>query len=171
MPRLTPQHVEHIHKGPSLRPVLEERDAVHVAGVMTLVPEGREDIPALWEWFLEELRRLDDPIALAGCYGIVHYPEHWESRGYTYMAAVEVADLSRLDVGWVTRVIPASQYARFLHRGRAEDLWLTLDYVWHTWLPKSGYRLTHPLVIERYDAGFRDADAEAGERAILIPIG
>jgi AraC family transcriptional regulator len=171
MPRLTLAHIEHIHKGPYLRPVLVERAAFRVAGVMTLVREGREGVAALWAWFAEEVGRCGDLTFRAGCYGIVHYPEEWESRGYTYMAAIEVTDASRLGIGWVIRIVPASQYARFVHRGRTDDLPLTLDYVWHTWLPKSGYCLAHPLVIERYDQGFQDADADEGEREILIPIG
>ena len=171
MPRLTPAHVEQIHKGPYLRPVLEEKDAFCVAGVMTLVREDRGVVPVLWEWFGREAGHDAAIDASGSCYGIACYPEKWEARGYTYMAAVAVDDTACLEPGWVTMTVPAAQYARFIHKGRAQDLYLTLDYVWHTWLPKTEVRLAHPLIIELYDRGFDDADVDDGEREILIPIG
>ena len=170
MPRLTPAHLEHIHKGPYLRPVLEAKDAFCVAGVMTLVREDRGVVPALWEWFVREAGRDEAIDASGSSLGIACYPEQWEARGYTYMAAVAVDDAACLGPGWVTMTVPAAQYARFVHKGRAQDLYLTLDYVWHTWLPKSGYSLARSLVIECYSRGFANANVDGGERAIWVPI-
>lgn len=171
MPRLTPAHVEHIHKGPYLRPVLEQESVLRVAGVMTLVRRDRGAISALWEWFARQAR-LDEALDTSGgCYGIACYPDNWQAHGYTYMAAVAVDDPAGLGPGWVMMALPAARYARFIHKGRARDIGLTLDYMWHTWLPKSGHRLARPMLIERYARGFADADADGGERAILIPIG
>ena len=44
MPRLTLEHIEHINKGEYLRPVLREKDAFSVTGVMSLVRNGREAV-------------------------------------------------------------------------------------------------------------------------------
>jgi DNA gyrase inhibitor GyrI len=48
-------------------------------------------------------------------------------------------------------------------------MWLTLDYVYHTWSPRSGTRLSDRWVIERYspDAG---GARYGSETRILIPI-
>jgi hypothetical protein len=67
---------------------------------MTLVHGEREGIAALWTWFDEEIERQDALSTGTGCYGIAHYPEDWQVRGYTYLAAVEIADASRLGAGW-----------------------------------------------------------------------
>jgi len=45
-----------------------------------------------------------------------------------------------------------------------------LDYVYHTWLPKSDQSLSYPLVIEHYGQDVRDWDNQESEREIYIPI-
>jgi hypothetical protein len=49
MSRLTLEHIEHINKGDYLKPVLKEKDAFQVAGIMTLVKDDPEVILQLWE--------------------------------------------------------------------------------------------------------------------------
>jgi DNA gyrase inhibitor GyrI len=40
--------------------------------------------------------------------------------------------------------------ARFIHKGPVHALSLTLGYIYHTWLPKSRVRPSHPWIIEHY---------------------
>jgi predicted transcriptional regulator YdeE len=47
---------------------------------------------------------------------------------------------------------------------------LTLDYIFHTWLPKSDNSLSTPLIVENYGWDFRGADSEEFERQVYIPI-
>jgi len=167
MPRLTRAHLGHIGKGAYLRPVLEERSAFQVAGVMTLVRDDPTVIAGLWELLAQELEEAVKP---GNYYGIAWYPEGWERRGFLYLAAVEVPGPDIANTALVVKTIPALRYARFIHKGPTRDLPLTLDYVYHTWLIKSGERLSHPLVVEHRGPDFQSADDEEFERAIYVPI-
>jgi AraC family transcriptional regulator len=170
MPRLTSAHIEHIGKGAYLRPVLEEKAAFQVAGVMTLVEEDRTVIARLWELVARELDRRGARIERKDYFGIAYYPETWDRRGCLYMAGVEMQGLDVAGGLLVVKPIPALEYARFIHKGPTRDMPLTLDYVFHTWLPKSGKRLSAPLIIERYGEDLNAADDEDSERAVYVPI-
>ncbi len=166
MPRLTSAHLAHIGKGDYLKPVLEEKDAFQIAGLMTLVGDERSVIPRLWDTLTQELEGMN----ATGChYGIAHYPKGWQERGYLYLAAVEAESLDIPGAILVTRTVLSSRYARFIHKGPYGDLGLTLDYVYQTWLPKSGQRLTGRFEIERHGQHFCPDDNES-ETVIYIPI-
>jgi AraC family transcriptional regulator len=172
MPRLTRAHLTHLHKGTYLRPAMEERAALRVVGVMTLL-YGRatgEQTAALWAWLDDELVAIGEPLCSGARYGIAYYATGWEARGYSYMAGVGdvVGDAER--PGLATQVLPAGQWARFVHKGPTHDMGLTLDYLFHTWLPRSRCTLAQPLVVEHLFEGVQQADLAAGERAILVPV-
>jgi AraC family transcriptional regulator len=166
MSKLTPEHIEHINKGDYLKPVLEEKDAFQVTGIMTVVKDDPAIIPQLWDMLGQELEGIEDK----GCYyGIAWYPKGWQERGYLYMAAVEVEPLEILGAVLVVKTVPPSKWARFIHKGRYQDLRLTLDSVYQTWLPKSGRRLAGPFEIEHHGRDL-SPDNEESERKIYIPI-
>jgi AraC family transcriptional regulator len=175
MPRLTRAHLVHLHKGTYLKPVLVEREAVRVAGVMTLlrqdrVPAGCRPVKALWAWLEAELAARDTQRLSQERYGIAYYAAGWETRGYSYMAAVEEGQGGSPRLGLATQVLPAGAWARFVHKGTTRELGLTLDYLFHTWLPRSGCTLAQPLVVEYFYQGVQQAEETDGERAILVPL-
>ena len=170
MSRLTPAHIQHINKGDYLNPVLEERGAFQVAGVMALVKDDQEVIPQLWDTLAGELADIGS-IDTGGRYsGIAWYPRGWQKRGYLYLAAVEAKPQAVLGSALVVKTMPPSKYARFIHKGPYRDLGLTLDYIYQTWLPKSGKRTAGPFVIEDYGHKLGHPDDEASETGIDIPI-
>ena len=165
MCQLTREHLEHVNEGEYLRPVLEERGAFQVTGVMTLVQDGRETISRLWEVLAREVEGVKGAVY----YGITWYPAGWEEGGVFYMAGIEVEAVDDANPGLVVKSIPPLKCARFIHRGSHDDLRLTLDYIYQTWLPKSGERLAYPLEIVSYgtdmSATWRNVEME-----VYIPI-
>lgn len=169
MSRLTPAHIRHINKGDYLSPVLEERDALQVAGVMSLVKDDREAIPQLWDTLAQELADIGE-IDTQGCYyGIAWYPTGWQERGYLYLAAVEVEPQEIAGSALVVKAMPPSKCARFIHKGPYRDLGLTRDYIYQTWLPRSGERIAGLFEIEDHGPDLGPSD-EASEIEIYIPI-
>ena len=164
MSPLTPEHLEHVNAEGCLRPALEEKDAFRVAGLMTLV-EGGEDVSRLWEILVRELEGVEG----AAYYGITWYPAGWEKSGAFYMAGVEVETEDSENPGLVVKSIPPLKCARFTHKGSHDDLRLTLDYIYQTWLPKSGECLAYPLEIVSYGAGMSAAWQDA-KLEVYIPI-
>ena len=170
MSRLSFAHIKHRNEGDYLKPVLEEKDAFQVAGLMTLVNDDQTVIPRLWEMLAQELQGIEEAVKPKRFYGITCYPKDWAGRGFFYLAAVEIKTLDVADSPLVVKTIPALKCARFIHKGPREDLRLTRDYIYQTWLPKSGRGVSHPLEIECYGRDFPGADSATSEREIYIPI-
>jgi len=169
MHRLTPAHLRQIGKGPYLRPVLEERASFQVAGIMSLIrtPAATQE---LWDLLRQELKRGGPALNPNSTYGIIFYPKNWDNLGYLYVAATETQTPSIENAALVIKTIPALTYAKFIHKGTTQELSLTLDYIYHTWLPKSGNTLSCPLIIERYRQDIIQRDRRDAERDIYIPI-
>jgi AraC family transcriptional regulator len=167
MCRWTLEHLEHINKGDYLKPVAEEKDAFQVAGVMTLVQNGQKVILQLWEILAQELAGMH---GVRNYCGITWYLESWKEGRFFYMAAAEIDPAEIPYSALVVKTIPSSRYAKFVHKGRREDFGLTLDYIYQTWLPKSGERLARPLEIEWYGQELGDLDGENAEWTVYIPI-
>ena len=56
------------------------------------------------------------------------------------MAAAEVRELREVPEGFVSRVIPASAYAVFTHRGSAEGLSKVFEYIYGTWVRETNLK-------------------------------
>jgi AraC family transcriptional regulator len=166
MPRLTLAHLRHIAKGDCLRPVLEDKGAFQVAGLMTLVKSDPAVIPELWELLAPGLNSTGPKDR----YGVAYYPDDWPERGFWYMAGIAVHPSDTLDTAWVIKDIPALKYARFIHKGSRQELQLTLDYIFHTWLPQSGHHLVSPLMIEHYGHNFGGLESAESETRIYVPV-
>ena len=127
-------------------------------------------IPQLWELLSQTLAALET-LQPNTYYGITSYPPNWEEQGYFYLAGVEIPSPQYLNnPSFVVQTIPAGSYARFIHKGRLKALPLTLDYIYHTWLPKSGKSLACPLEIVCYGQDFRSPETEESEKEIYVPI-
>jgi AraC family transcriptional regulator len=172
MSRLTREYIQHINRGDYLKPVLKEKDAFYIAGLMTLVKEedNKQMISQLWDFLAQELGDLNNQVNPKKYYGMTYYPRDWENQGIFYMAGTEVESPDIEGSAMVVKTIPASKYARFIHKGPLKALPLTLDYIYHTWLPKSGKNLSWPLEIICYGQDFRDPDTEDSEREMYIPV-
>jgi AraC family transcriptional regulator len=173
MPRLSCRHLQHLGDGVSPTPVLEKRAPVWVTGIMTTVGDDLTGLVGLWQVLAEVLEGREGPIPTGGYYGWLWFPADWSGGQALYMAAAETSGPTRA-VGCgplVVKEIPALRCARFTHWGCTETLPLTLDYIYHTWLPNSDHRALHPLVIEHFGPRLPYHEAEPADRGILIPIG
>lgn len=171
MPRLSAAYLRHIDRGGYLRPILEAKGAFHVAGLMAPIGQDRMLIPQLQDMAARELKDITDRGQSARHYGITYHPIDWETCGRLYyMAGIGIDQVEVAGPGLVVKTLPAAQYARFVHKGRLKDVQFTLDYVYHTWLPKSGCRLDYPLEIEYHGGTFGHLDDDEAETEIWIPI-
>jgi AraC family transcriptional regulator len=168
LPRLTREHLEYIARALSLTPVLKEKSAFQVAGLMTLVQHNRAAIVGFWERLAHVMAS-----SLAGAprhYGLAYYPDDWERQGFWYLAGFEIDASANPPLPLVTQTVPASKYACFVHQGLLSDLPLLLDYIRNTWLPQSGQRLAQPLLLESYPPDFSGEDDLRTEIEIYLPL-
>jgi AraC family transcriptional regulator len=170
MSRLTAAHIEHRSQGAGRQPVLEQRDDLRVVGLMTLTSRERTAVPALWQMLYHELGAREGPGEKERVYGLASYPTGWQLHGFCYMAAVEVRPGSGASPALVEKTIPGGPYVRFLHAGPYSDLQLSLDYIYHTWLPRSGRLPARHQEIECFGPGWPRSGRSASQIPILIPL-
>jgi len=168
--RLTAAHIEHINRGDYLRPVMEEGNVLWVVGIMAVVQDGAGAISRLWKLLARELERAEGRVGTGSYFGIAWYPEDWEEQGVLYLAGVERACPEVSADALVAKALPRATYARFVHKGLYQDLGLTQDYVYQTWLPRSGWLSGGRYEIEYYGDRWPDLSSPEAEWALLVPI-
>ena len=161
----TREHVEHINSGDPPSPVVEERPATHLAGLMNHISAG--DAATVWLWDLLNDEFAGEPRVF---YAVTWYPPGWGKRGVFYMAAVEIAAGVEPTPVLARRCLPAQRYARFVHKGPRDAMRLTRDYIYQTWLPQSDYRLSHAIEVERYGSDPRHLRGTNAPIDILLPV-
>jgi AraC family transcriptional regulator len=170
MPRLTPAHLQHIQDGITTKPELVDREPARLTGLMTLVRDGQADRQRLWRLLDRELGRLGGDIRPSSFCGVASFPPGWESDGFPYLAAARLEGNGSEAATLVYKAFPALRLARFVHAGGWTELSLSLDYIYHTWLPKADVRRSHPWIIEEYGPGLPAAAIFETGMGIGIPV-
>lgn len=174
MPRLSLAYLCHINQGAGPKPTLIEKDALHLAGLMSLIEDkDAATIPELWQLLAQELIHLEDDEASYEHYGVAWHPSAARRDTCFYLAAIEAPfPADRGHSSLVVKTLPPLTYARFRHRGPRSALDLTRGYIYHTWLPQSNAALAYPseIEIECHGRTVPTSAHEAGSWEILIPI-
>jgi AraC family transcriptional regulator len=170
MPRLTPAHLQHIQSGMVTPPALEETGALSLAGVMAPLRRDRSGVDELWALLARELGEAGGG-GSRNHYGLLFEPVGPEAATRLYLAAADARGLDLARTALVTKDIPPLRCARFVHTAAPDALPLTLDYVYHTWLPKSGHSHTPPWVLERYGPQLPSPGQQGPEVTLLFPLG
>lgn len=178
-------YLRHLNR-PDFRPPQQiTLPALSLAGLMTRLPaaSARRDLPALWSALRQELAaqphlvppgEIPPPSTLtaSSChfYGVQSYPAGWQAAGPFYLAAVAVDAPTAVCPPLVVLSLPASACARFHHPGSLQALPLTRDYIYQTWLPKSGLRLAGDMVLEDYGAIFPPDSPGDASLSLCLPL-
>lgn len=165
-PQFDAEYLTHIHQNVSLEP------EVHVQRHMTLVgmrtqffgADSEKNnigalLPPLWKAFLERLPEIEGRVP-GVCYGVVRQQQH-DSDQLEYHAAVEVTAEAHPPDAMVPLEVPASSYAKFEHRGAAQQIDHTVSYAYSTWLaqPENAYRHTGGPDLEIYGSAYHPTAA------------
>ena len=170
MPRLTIEYLRHINEDDYLKPVLMEREALQLTGLMSLVKDAAM-INYLWDNLASAMDHLGSAGQRREHYGVVWYPGGWQPKGCFYLAATDARSLPDVPhPALVTNTLPPLTYARFIHKGLRSDLDMTRGYIYHTWLPQSNLRISCPLEIEYHGYRLPNQDHEECQWEILMPI-
>ena len=158
-PRFDDAYLRQIERNVSLTPEVYEQNRLLLVGMRTLfysVDSEKnnigEQLPPLWGAFLARLAEIPNTVP-GHCYGVVRQEREADER-LEYHAAIEVTDAASLPDGMVALEVPPGTYARFEHRGAAQNVDHTVSYAYATWLPQSGHRHTYAPDLEVYGSGY-----------------
>ena len=153
MEAATPKSLRHLKVG--LTHELRELPSLSVRGVpQTVDLDFEDDVMALW---LELARDVEAPLDVYGV-GLGALGEH-----YVYLAGVDAAHAWPFTMKPERTIELHGAYAVFTHRGELELLRATVDFIWATWLPRSGFNKSARPDFERFslpEIGSDDAEIQ-----------
>jgi AraC family transcriptional regulator len=165
--RRTKQHLRFINSGILAKPELIEHRALILAGVSSIIQPGADTVRPLWQILGRESAFIKSAVQPLSLYSVRTYADNWEQNGIIYMAAVEITTLEEINPVLTVKLLPAGTYAVFSISGPYQP---AMDYVYQTWLAKSGRRPAYPLEIEVIGKNWPHTTSEDIKRKILIPL-
>lgn len=173
--RIDADYLEHIHRGVSLEPELEEAPARTMVGMATRFYDTSSErnnigdkLPPLWAGFMSRYGE----VAQQGrrvAYGVIRQAAPG-SEQLEYVAAAQIHGRDNsVPSGMVEVEIPSATYATFEHRGLPTEIDLTVSYIYSTWLMQSGMRHTYGPDLEVYDERYQP-DSPSSVVLYAIPV-
>jgi AraC family transcriptional regulator len=174
--KITQEYLDHLYGGINMEPVFKTLPEIKMIGfagnfISVRSPEKNNMvvIPKLWQSYMprrHEIKNTVSPRDIGVCYPLDE-KTHPEECGY--IAGAEVTSFDEIPEGMTGFTIPASDYAVFTHKGVLDTIEHTMNYIFGSWLPKSGKKLKMAPDIEMYDQKFKLNQPES-ELDIYIPI-
>lgn len=136
MPPITLQHLLYWQGRNTIKIAVIEMAGLHLTGLMTRIQQDPVEVEHLWDTLTNsfEGRKLAPRDKV---YGVTLYPGDYAQDRF-YLAAVEPERDSLCQPGFVEKHLPPGTYASILHQGDYLQRALTIYYLYHAWLPKSG---------------------------------
>ena len=172
--RIDEDYLAHLHGGISLEPEVSVEPARVMVGLRTRFFGSDSEknnvgskLPALWAAFMPRLSEIADQTAPTG-YGVIRQVDS-RSDELEYLAAVEVAAHAAVPAGMERLELPSVRYATFRHRGHLQRLDQTVNYIYASWLVRSGARHTGGPDLEVYGPGYHHG-SDHSEVLYAIPV-
>lgn len=156
----------------TMEPRFVETEKIMVIGLMAnFNDESKKGIPDLWAAFAPRMGEINARIE-GTTYGVC-FPAALNEENFDYMAAVPVSNFDAVPEGMVARTVPAHKFAVFTHKTGDDslhnDLQKSVQYIWGTWLPNSGYEHARVPDFELYDERM-DTITGKGEFDLYLPV-
>ncbi|NKI68305.1 helix-turn-helix domain-containing protein [Collimonas pratensis] len=167
-------YLEHISKRMNTVPEIYTQKEMHLVGLRTSFfgtdsekNNIGEKLPPLWQQFIARLSEIKHTVR-GTCYGVVRQIAE-NSDELEYFCAIEVTALTDIPDGMLAINIPACTYAKFTHNGAVNLIDNSINYIYSTWLPRSGRRHTNTTDLEFYGADY-NPNSDASVMHYAIPI-
>lgn len=118
-----------------------------------------QKLPPLWQQFLSRLAEIKHTVG-GTCYGIVRQVDTCSDE-LEYFCAIEVTAISDIPDGMLVFENPACTFAKFTHRGEVTLIDNTVNYIYSTWLSRSGRRRKNGADLEFYGHDYNPSSSES----------
>ncbi len=172
--QFTSEYLLHINQNLSLEPEIYYQKQMQLVGLKTCfysVDSEKnniaEKLPPLWDNFLRRMHEIENVIQGVG-YGVVQ-PTEEKTELLEYYAAFEVSTFGTIPENMVSVIMPASSYAKFTHKGEVKNINNTVNYIYASWLLRSGMRHSYGADLELYGTDY-DPVSDQSVIHYAIPI-
>lgn len=178
-PKITLDYLQHLTKSINMTPQFKDCPEKLIVGmgatfISVLSPDRNNFIviPKLWSEYIARAHEI--PHRTGGCgIGLCTRPPEGCARAHPeecyYVAGTEVTKIENVPAGMTSIKAPAGRYAVFTHKGKVELIGHTMNYIYSTWLPRSGVELREAPDLEIYDNRF-NPNSDDSELDIWIPV-
>ena len=140
-----------------------------IVGMPYFGKNENQEIAVLWGKFNPRIKEIKNIADGSAAYGLCTSKPELKTGEFEYVAGFRVTSEEEIPEGMVVRHVLANQYAVFTHVGALENLRDTYDFIYHVWLPQSGYQINGRIDFEWYDQDFKDF-APDSRFYIYVPI-
>jgi predicted transcriptional regulator YdeE/DNA-binding transcriptional MerR regulator len=156
-------------KETEMEPKIITRPPFTMVGMRYFGNNQNQEISKLWGAANQHLDKLKNVNPEWGAIGLCITVPDAPAGEFEYVAGLVVSKVEDLPEGFVVREVPSYKYAVFTHVGALTTLKDTYQYIYHTWLPQSGYELAGNIDFEYYDEDFKDF-APDSRFYIYVPV-
>jgi AraC family transcriptional regulator len=155
-------------------PIFQRKEAFKIAGIERYTDTGIPAIRDAWAEFSKRSHEIQNAI-LPGVYGIEDYSRDFDMNEggfpkYYYIAGYEVSDLANIPSGMAGMEIPAANYAVFTYKGAIDGIHAFFEFIYHEWLPKSGFSMDPKLNLDFEHYSEPNMDMNNVQLEIWVPV-
>jgi len=168
-PALRPEAYFHPKKGVKMQePRFVKKDSFNVIGV-NCKSDPSQSLHKLWQSFGERYAEIPNVTDPGRAYQVCVFEAPSPTEEYTFIAGMEVSDISQVPPAMITHRVPAAEYAVFEHHGSLEKMHQSYEYIFGVWLQENGYQMAEADSLEIYDERFNPQSSDSIFE-IWIPI-
>ena len=176
-PKITVEYINHLYKGISMEPKiikLNEMNAVGVTGIIKSVqsPEfsqNFEKVPLLWKKLSEKADSVAGNAKFKRISLIDTTDKAVLKSDLDDFAGIILEDGLKKPSDLEARTVQAGEYAEFTHKGPMRSVNHTMNYIYGSWLPKSGRKRREGPEVTVYTERI-DPNSPDNVVKILVPL-
>ncbi len=155
--KLSDKRLKHYQSNLTLEPDIREIGELTLSGRKLAINKGniKKLIDTLYE--IDSIQKKDVRFSCPEIFEIhlfVSNPEHFvnhdENSTFHKIVASKKSMLKTVSPDFITVKIPKGKYAVFTHKGTRADSYLTVDYIWATWMMKNDIETDERPAFEYY---------------------
>lgn len=137
----TLDYLNHINSFDHFIPEIVELDEICFMGIIYMLSESEDMLEMLWKEFKNKVNSIESKI-VPEKYLFLKLKSKKNKNSYVLqMLGVETETIKKVPVDVVAKIIPSNKYLKFIHKGKYSKINFTLDYIFQSWLPKSGCKI------------------------------
>lgn len=130
-------------------------------------------MPQMWQNYMARFSEIKNIEPCGENYGICQYVDaavFTDETPFVEFVGARVSSFEEIPEGMIARYMPEQKYAVFKHKGAVDALGKTYDYIYATWLPRSGEEVAKTDDMEMYGPEFNPQDPEKSVVYIYVPL-